>query len=623
MRYRSFFLLAVAAFGLLHAAGHTKRLVDDFVTVEPLIAKAKITGVLQATLVELEPYRSGGFVGDVDLGNGLSVRVYDRNKNLSADLIGCSIGLRGRLIPPQPPAAEYGYDPRVIAFFNAEAGRFALGHMSVAQCPARASLSAMIAKWRYRAALRYQEVMSPSGSALASALLFGFRGALPEPIKRAYRASGLAHILAISGLHMALVAGGLFAFMRLCLAMVAAPAGMMNGRGLSAIFALLGALGYLSLSGAAYATQRAFIMIGCVFLAILLRRSVISIHTAALAALLILLINPAAIRSPGFLMSFAAVISLISFYRWYLQVFNSPAQHHRSVSQTALNYLIGLSLTSLVAGVSTGLIGLPFFNQMAVYGLAANLLAMPIFVFLVMPALIVSYVLLTTPLFPVVAAVAEWGLALISDIAIWISALPRAVHKVGLLPNSYLIVVIVFFIGLAGQWWHGRRIWFVPILAFAVIAEGRPQLPDLYILGRGREIAYRDVTGQLKLLAPAQDEFVVSQWFALEGQAISWAPPGACGKRYCRVVVQGRRRLDIAYSVPSLDVACRYADIVVSPIAGKKTCAAGYLYAGHYAPHAVHAVHLGAKEGLRVVDTQQSSQRAWHVNRTTSFKGLP
>lgn len=610
----SFFTVTVAAFGLLYGAWDTTLLANRFDAVAPSIARAAETGHVQTRLVELEPYRGGGFVGLADIGQGLSLRLYDRGEELSADLIGCEIRLEGRLIPPRPPAAKYGYDPRAMAFFKGEAGRFSVQRVSRAVCPTRASFGVMIAKWRHDAALRYRAAMSPPASALASALMFGFRGALPEPTKQAYRFSGLAHILAISGLHMALVAGGLFGFMRLCLAALSAPAGMLNSRGLSAGFALLGALAYLFLSGAAYATQRAFIMIACVFLAILLRRPVFSIHTAALAAFLILLLDPSALRSPGFLMSFAAVISLIRFYHWYFHNFNGVVRHHRSLWHIAMAYLIGLSFTSLVAGLSTGLIGLSFFNQVAVYGLLANLLAMPIFVFWVMPALIVSYVFLATPLFPFLARLAEQGLMLISDIALWISHLPGAVRQVGLPPDSYLIAVAVFFIGLAGNWWHGRRIWLLPLLVVAVIAEGRPYLPDLYILGRGREVAYRDTQGGLRLAAPVQDEFVVSQWFTLEGQAISSGPTDACGARYCRLAVRDGWRLDIAYSARALDVACRFADIVISPVVRQSACAAQYLYTGQYAPDAVHAVYLDGPQQLRVVDTRNSGRRLWHIS---------
>ena len=612
----SLFTVTVAAFGLLYGAWDTKRLADRFDTVLPSIARVAETGQVQARLVELEPYRGGGFVGAGDIGQGLSLRLYDRGEELSVDLIGCEIYLKGRLIPPRPPAAEYGYNPRAIAFFKGEAGRFSVQSVSRAECPARASFRVMFAKWRHDATLRYHYAMAPPASVLASALLFGFRGALPEPTKQAYRFSGLAHILAISGLHMALVAGGLFAFMRLCLAALSAPAGMLNSRGLSAGFALLGALAYLFLSGAAYATQRAFIMIACVFLAILMRRPVFSIHTAALAAFLILLIDPSALRSPGFLMSFAAVISLIRFYNWYFQTFTGMVGHHRSLWRIAMSYLIGLSLTSLVAGFSTGLIGLSFFNQIAVYGLLANLLAMPIFVFWVMPALIVSYIFLATPLFPFFARVAEHGLILISDIALWISHLTGAVRQVGLLPDSYLIAVAIFFIGLAGNWWRGRRIWLLPLLVVVVIAEGRPHLPDLYILGRGRELAYRDVQGRLKLVAPVQDDFVVSQWFALEGQSIALAPTDACGARYCRLTIGDGQRLDIAYSAPALDVACRFADIVISPILRQSACAAQYLYTGQYTANAVHALYVEGRQQMLAIDTRNTGRRLWHISGT-------
>lgn len=607
------FVFAVAVIGFTYGAWHTTQLANRFDEVKPLVQTIKMTGELRATLVELEPYRRGGFVGQMRLENGLTLRIYDRGERLSSRLIGCELSLNGRLFRSPPRATEHGYDPRSIAFFAGEVGRFAVQSVAVDACASQNKIIFQIAKWREIAAEQYREVLSPSTSALASALLFGFRGALPESTKENYRWSGLAHILAISGLHMAIVAGGLFALIRFVLAVIASPAGMLDSRRLSAGFALVGALGYLFLSGASYATQRAFIMIACVFLAVIMRRPVISIHTAALAAFFILLLNPAAIRSPGFLMSFAAVIALITFYQWYFLVTKDMLRRERSLWQVGVNYVVGLSLTSVVAGLATGAIGLYFFNQMAVYSLLANLLAMPIFVFWVMPSLVLSYVLMWTPLFLPLARIVGQGLDNVSAIAAWIASLPGAVAQLGLLPDSFLVAACIIIIGLAGQWWRRKRLWLIPALMLAVLVDGRPQTPDIYILGRGREIAYRDEAGRLALTAAVQDDFIVKQWFALEGEAITQMADDPCGARYCRLNLKGQWRLDIAYSPQSLSVACQYADIVISPVKRRAPCEATYLYSGDYEGDAVHTLYAnGRPQDWPVINTRDVGQRVWH-----------
>ncbi|MBL4758173.1 MAG: ComEC/Rec2 family competence protein, partial [Rhizobiales bacterium] len=142
------------------------------------------------------------------------------------------------------------------------------------------------------------------------------------------RASGLAHVLAISGLHMTLVTGALFAGLRALLAFIPGIALRYPIKKIAAFAALFAGAFYLALSGANVATQRAFIMVGIMLVAILLERPAISLRNVALAALFVILWRPESVVTASFQMSFAAVTALIAAYEYVLNRRSAKKDRH-------------------------------------------------------------------------------------------------------------------------------------------------------------------------------------------------------------------------------------------------------------------------------------------------------
>ena len=167
---------------------------------------------------------------------------------------------------------------------------------------------------RLVASERILAALPGESGAIAAALMTGARGAIPEATLTAMRDSGLAHLLAISGLHVGLVAGLLFFGIRALLALVPALALRYPIKKWAAAAAALGAFAYLALTGASVPTQRAFMMVGLVLLGILLDRSALSFRLIAWAAVVVLAVAPESLLSPSFQMSFAAVAALIAAY---------------------------------------------------------------------------------------------------------------------------------------------------------------------------------------------------------------------------------------------------------------------------------------------------------------------
>lgn len=229
---------------------------------------------------------------------------------------------------------------------------------------------------------------------LAAALIVGDRAAISKPTLAILRDAGLAHLLAISGLHMVLFAGTIFWIIRALLAMNATLVLHWPVKKWAAGGALAGAVFYLLISGATIATQRAFIMISIMFLAIMLDRPAITLRNIAIAAVIILIINPVSLLSISFQMSFAATTILVAFYEWYRSVEVFPVYPSTSAAMQSLYkvlfYLTGIALTTLIAGLATSPFAAYYFQRIAVFSLLTNVLALPIVGLLVMPAGLVA-----------------------------------------------------------------------------------------------------------------------------------------------------------------------------------------------------------------------------------------
>jgi competence protein ComEC len=224
------------------------------------------------------------------------------------------------LSPPQGPAAPGSYDFRRDAYFQRlGAIGFSYGRMRILSPrleqsgPGRLWDGVMhgISDLRRAIALRIVEQLPERPGALAVALVVGDQRAIAKADVEAMRDSGLAHILSISGLHIGLAAGLVFFSVRAVLALIPPLALAQPIKKWAAGAAILSAFFYAILAGWTTPTQRAFIMGGLVFAAIMIDRSPISLRLVAVAAMLTLVMRPEALMGASFQMSFAAVFMLI------------------------------------------------------------------------------------------------------------------------------------------------------------------------------------------------------------------------------------------------------------------------------------------------------------------------
>jgi len=197
------------------------------------------------------------------------------------------------------------------------------------------------------------------------------------------------------------------------------------------------------------------------------------------------------------------------------------------------------------------------------------------------------------------------SLRLIIQIADWVSGFSGAVWRVPQLSDAYLLCAIVFFMGLAGQWWVGKRRLFVLVLIIIAFTGARTSQPDLYILGRGSDVAFVDTSGELSMVQAPRNKFITQQWFDGAGRKLK-VLDAVCTEKLCQFVMQGSVKVGIAYSNEAALQGCEKFDLVISPRRRPSGCKANFISTSKFTPHRVYMIYKGARKG--VCDKSRSNQ---------------
>ncbi len=487
------------------------------------------------------------------------------------------------LMPPSGPAAPGAYDFARTAFFDRIGavgyayGRPAVIHPAAAS-PLAASLDELVARLRFHMTARIHEVLPGSTGAIGSALITGDRGGISDLDESSLRDAGLAHVLAIAGLHMALVGLGIFWLVRATLAAWPGVALRYQIKKWSAAAALFGTAFYLVISGAGAPSIRAFTMLAMMLLAVLFDRPAFSMRAVALAATIILLLEPESLVEPGFQMSFSAVVGLIAVAEWE----QSGNVHRLSKGKPALagltRYARGIATTSLVGSIATMPYAIFHFDRATHYAVLGNLLAMPIMGFVTMPAAALSVALMPFGLDVWSLRIMGLGISAMLFVGHRVSTLPGAVSVVAAWPLAALVLI-----SLGGLWctiWRRRWRWFGlgPMLLGTFIAfTGQP--PDLLIASDARTMAVRRPDGALSLIGRARDGYSANEWLKRDGdervadEAIASLEEGVrCDSDGCRALVRPGVTIAKVMRAEALDDDCASANIVVSAVAIDRPC---------------------------------------------------
>jgi competence protein ComEC len=450
---------------------------------------------------------------------------------------GTPVRLYAILNPPPAPASPGAYDFGRAAFFQRIGGvALAVGETRptlLPEPPWRLRQVMAVNAVRYDLARRIVARLGPRTGGVAAAMTTGHEAWLDPDEVEAMRDSGIAHILSISGLHMAVVGGFAFFLVRLLVAAWPWLALRAPGKKVAAVAGLLAVSVYLVISGAPPPAERAAITAGIAFVAVLLDRQAITMHALAVAALVVLALQPEAIVTPGFQMSFAATAALVALVEaWPRRPKEISAPWPILAVQRTGAWLGAAVLASLVAGAATGPFAMQHFNRVAMYGLAANLTVAPLSDFLVMPALALGALLEPAGLGGPFLWLAGQGIDATLAVGRQAAGLPGAVRTVASAPDAALPVAFlgVLFICL----WRGPLRWLGLPFACAVLLWPRPPAPDLWIGDGGTQAAY--VRGREAVaVRPGVREFAVDVWSRRRGLTAAARPAEgwACSRLAC------------------------------------------------------------------------------------------
>lgn len=426
----------------------------------------------------------------------------------------------GFLSPPAGPAEPGGFDFRRYAWF---AGLGAVGYtrnpvLTLAP-PDQGRAGLRVFSLRMAASARVQNVLKGDTGGFAAAITTGDRSGMGQGALQALRGSNLAHLLAISGLHMGLLAGFVFAVLRLILSLVPAVALRVPVKKLAAVGALIAAAGYLVLSGGNVATERAFVMVGVVLGAVLFDRRAFSLRAVAMAALIVLALRPEALLGPGFQMSFAATTALVAVFGWLRDA------DIRSAPKW-LKPVLGVVISSAVAGAATAPYAAAFFNTVAHYGLIANLLSVPLMGILVIPAAVLAVCLAPFGLEMIGLWFMGVGLRWILGVATWVSGLDGARGFV-VSPGPLVIPML----SLGALWlilWQGKARFagLVPVIAAFWLWSGTER-PGILVADNGGLVGVMTQQGRA-LSKPRGTTFAASVWLENDGDGA--AQPDAAAR---------------------------------------------------------------------------------------------
>lgn len=522
----------------------------------------------------------------------------------------------GHLGPPSGPVEPGGFDFQRHLWFQQ------LGALGYTRTPLlrvsgvdKADLSWRLQLYSFRLSLSAaikSRMPAPNGP-FAAAIITGDRTDIDAEALGNLRASNLAHLLAISGLHMGLLTGAVFALIRIFVSLIPAVSTRLNARKVAAVGAFAAALVYLGVSGASVATQRAFIMVSVMLFAICIDRPALSLRAVAIAALAVLIMSPEALIGPGFQMSFAATTALVAVF---------AVIRDRSLFLHMPGWMGGVAslvISSFIAGAATAPFGAAHFNQLAQYGLLANLLSVPVMGLIVMPGAIAAGLLAPLGLEWVGLWVMEQGLAWILGVADFVATLDGSTR--GIIAPGPWVLPLVSLGGLFICIWQGRgrMAGLVPLAAAVVLWVGAER-PVVLISESGRLLGVLQDQGRI-LNKPKGDSFSARVWLENDADIVTQAQAAARGDMHPNVftleLAGGTLGFD-AQNPDKIDVAsiCASNDLVVLPrveVPLPKSCV-GWVE-GDFSFGGSVAIYT-SEQGLRYEDSRtRQGDRLWVLHR--------
>ncbi|MFN3943966.1 MAG: ComEC/Rec2 family competence protein [Allosphingosinicella sp.] len=489
---------------------------------------------------------------------------------------GARVRLRAYLMPPAPMAVPGAYDFARNAWFQGigATGRL-LGEVAVMEEARETGWRARVSDWRQRLADHVRSRIDGGAGGIAATLATGDRGGISEEDAEAMRRSGLAHLLSISGLYVTAVVGAAMLIVLKLLALSPTLALRWNLVLVAAGAGAAAGLGYTLLTGAEVPTIRACAAAMLVLIGVALGRDAITLRLVMAGALFVVLLWPESVAGPSFQLSFAAVTAIVALHE-HPRIRELLARREEGAGGRLGRILLGLFLTGLAVEVALAPIALYHFHKAGLYGALANIVAIPLTTFVIMPAEALALLLDSVGLGAPFWWIAGVSLRLLLALAHFTANSPGSVAMLPTMPTG------AFALMVAGGLWiclwrtRARRLGLLPVAIGGAWAIATPA-PDLIVTGDGRHLALRTGSGELALLRGRAGDYVRSMLAETSGSEAGFVEladlgAAACSADLCAAdIVRDGRRWRVLATRSSHHVrwsemaaACAEADIVVS-----------------------------------------------------------
>jgi competence protein ComEC len=559
--------LLLAAFGFASAQLATHR-------APPVALLPRTAVIVTATVSAVEQFPGGRrlTLAAPHLGDGpalprtLHVRL--RETDSTPAEAGDTIRVRTLLRPPAAPAYPGAWDLQRDAFFAGLGGAgVALGPAERVGQGVQPEAATLLRRVREEIAGRFIAGLPGPEGAVAAVLFTGLGAALPAADRAAFRDSGLAHLLAVAGLHIGIVMGLVAGGVRFLLACWERTALRWPCKQVAVLSALGAGAVYVLMTGMHLPVLRAFAMASLAATGIALGRRALSMRALALAAIVLIGVAPSEVLGVSFQMSFAAVLALIAGYEAM-----RPALA-RLRQRAVLHHAATLVLTSLLAGAASAPFGAYHFGRVQAYFILANLLAVPLTAAVAMPAGLLALALMPLGLEQVALWPMGWGIAAILFVARTFASLPAAIFAVPHMPGWGLVVT-----GLGMAWlglWRSRlRLGGVPVIVAGLLSGLVSPPADILVASEARLIALRDPAYLQS--RPGAQRFVLEAWEQYWAESLATpfpeggtAPPVSCTEAGCRVERDGAAVLLAREDKPA---ACTGVAAVISAEPAAHVC---------------------------------------------------
>lgn len=358
---------------------------------------------------------------------------------------------------------------------------------------------------------------------IIKALLTGDRKSIDSAQMQDIRDSGLAHLIAISGLHLGLAAAIFFLTSRHLLLQSQYLTTHYNIKKIAAFLAIFSSYCYLKIAGEPISAQRAFIMVIFVMIAIIFDRKTDLLRSICFAALFIILINPYNIYLPGFQLSFAALFTIAATHQICAKINNK-----------FIRYPLELIIISIAIQITTAPLLIYHFGNVTIYGFIANLVAIPLVSFITMPLGFLGLFLMPFGLEKTAFAPMSTSIGIITNTANFVANLKGShlnIPKINTIPLIISTISAISFILIKSR--NCKIILAISFLIPLFTIKEQPK-PDLIIDGNSKIFAIFDQKS-LIFTKKVRKSKKIQNWMQKMQVKSYKIQKNLCQKEYCQI----------------------------------------------------------------------------------------